>query len=550
MSVGGESVGPDSAGRSPRRVLLTGGHVYAPRDPFATAMLTLGDTIAWIGDDDAAHAYAEDVDEVVHLRGALVAPAFVDAHVHLTALGLSLASVDLSGCRNADDLIACVESAAAGGTGVLLGRGWDETRWSDPRLPARDAIDAAAGGRPAYLTRVDEHSALVSSALLARIPGVAGLDGYDATGALRRDAHHAVREAALSTVTPPERRAAQRAALDLAAGRGIACVHEMAGPFLSSEADLLDAIALGAQPGLPDVVGYWGELDAAARARDLGARGAAGDLCIDGSIGSRTACLRAPYADDPGTAGADYLGVDEVARHVVELTMAGLQAGFHVIGDRAADIVVDGLLAATEIVGAEAMRAARHRLEHVEMLDDRHVAVLADLAVVASVQPAFDAEWGGDHGMYAARLGRARARTLNPFAAMSAAGMCLALGSDAPVTPLDPWGAVRAAAFHRTAGNSVSARAAFAAHTRGGRRAAGEEAEQPGVLTAGAPATYVVWNAEALAVQAPDDRIAAWSTDPRSGIPGLPDLGPGVPLPQCARTVLSGVTIHDSGSLG
>lgn len=533
---------------SPRRVLLVGGQVYAPRDPFATALLTQGGTIAWIGDDDAARAYADDVDEVVHLRGALVAPAFVDAHVHLTALGLSLGSVDLSGCRDADDLLARVK-AAAGGTGVLLGRGWDETRWSDPRLPSRAALDAAAGGRPVYLTRVDEHSALVSSALLARVPGVDGLDGYDAAGALRRDAHHAVRESALSAVAPAERRAAQRAALELAARRGIACVHEMAGPFLSSAEDLLDALALGAQDGMPDVVGYWGELDAVDRARDLGARGAAGDLCVDGSLGSRTACLRAPYSDSPDTAGADYLDAGQVARHVAESTRAGLQAGFHVIGDRAADIVVDGMLAAAELVGADALRAARHRLEHAEMLDERHVAVLADLAVVASVQPAFDAEWGGDDGMYAARLGRERARTLNPFSALSAAGVCLALGSDAPVTPLDPWGAVRAAAFHRTPGHRVSVRAAFAAHTRGGRRAAGEEASQPGVLVAGAPATYAVWHAEELTVQAPDDRIAAWSTDPRSGTPGLPDLSPARPLPECARTVLAGVTLHDAGSL-
>lgn len=181
------------------------------------------------------------------------------------------------------------------------------------------------------------------------------------------------------------------------------------------------------------------------------------------------------------------------------------------------------------------------------MLDDRHIRALADLAVVASVQPAFDAEWGGEHGMYAARLGRARALTLNPFAAMSAAGVCLALGSDAPVTPLDPWGAVRAAAFHRNPHHRVSVRAAFAAHTRGGRRAAREEAAQPGVLSAGAPATYAVWQVDDLAVQAPDERIAAWSTDPRSGTPGLPALEGA--RPDCARTVVSGVTIYDRGSL-
>jgi predicted amidohydrolase YtcJ len=169
---------------------------------------------------------------------------------------------------------------------------------------------------------------------------------------------------------------------------------------------------------------------------------------------------------------------------------------------------------------------------------------------VASVQPAFDAAWGGATGMYATRLGAARAATLNPFAAMSAAGVSLAFGSDAPVTPLDPWGSVRAAAFHRTPEQRVSVRAAFAAHTRGGRRAADEERDQPGVLVPGAPATYAIWAPTELVVQAPDDRIAAWSTDPRSGTPGLPDLTPDRELPTCWRTVIDGRTVHDVGALG
>ena len=123
----------------------------------------------------------------------------------------------------------------------------------------------------------------------------------------------------------------------------------------------------------------------------------------------------------------------------------------------------------------------------------------------------------------------------------------MAFGSDTPVTPLGPWEAVRAAAFHHGADQRISVRAAFAAHTRGGWRAAGRD--DAGVLVPGAPATYAVWAAGELVVQAPDGRVAAWSTDPRSGTPGLPDLTPGTPAPRCARTVVDGVAIHDDGSL-
>ncbi len=139
---------------------------------------------------------------------------------------------------------------------------------------------------------------------------------------------------------------------------------------------------------------------------------------------------------------------------------------------------------------------------------------------------------------------------MNPFAAFGAAGVVLAFGSDSPVTPLGPWAAVRAAAFHRTPGSRITVRAAFAAHTRGGWRAlrpdaAGVPADEQGVLAPGAAATYAVWGAGELVVQTPDSRVAAWSTDERAGVPGLPDLTPGEPLPACLRTVVRGATVYD-----
>jgi hypothetical protein len=275
-------------------------------------------------------------------------------------------------------------------------------------------------------------------------------------------------------------------------------------------------------------------------ARRLGALGAAGDLFADGSIGSHTACLHEPYAD-AGHTGTPYLDAAAVAAHVVACTEAGLQAGFHAIGDAAVTAVVEGVRAAAEKLGLARIRAARHRVEHAEMLTPETVAGFAELGLIASVQPAFDALWGGEDGMYARRLGAERARTLNPFAALLRAGVPLAFGSDSPVTPLDPWGTVRAAAFHRTPEHRVSVRAAFTAHTRGGWRAVGRD--DAGVLVPGAPADYAVWRTDELVVQAPDDRVARWSTDPRSGTPGLPDLTPGRDLPVCLRTVVGGRTV-------
>jgi predicted amidohydrolase YtcJ len=522
-------------------VLLRGGEVHSPADPFATAMVVERGQVAWVGSEGAADAFAEGVDEVVDLEGALVTPAFTDAHVHTTATGLALTGLDLSGAPTLDAALALVRDFAAARTSdrVLLGHGWDAARWPGGRPPTRAELDEVTGGRPLYLSRIDVHSAVATTALLDLVPGVTARAGYAPDGPLTRDAHHVVRAAALGAVGAGQRAEAQRAALAHAVSLGIGSVHECAGPEISSEEDFTGLLRLAAEEPGPRVVGYWAERDVD-RARALGALGAAGDLFVDGSLGSHTACLHQPYLD-AGHTGVAHLDVDAVAAHVVACTEAGLQAGFHAIGDAAVASVVDGVRAAAEKVGLDRVRAARHRVEHAEMLTPETVAGFAELALTASVQPAFDALWGGEDGMYAQRLGVERARTLNPFAALLRAGVPLAFGSDSPVTPLDPWGTVRAAAFHRTPEHRVSVRAAFTAHTRGGWRAVGRD--DAGVLVPGAPADYAVWRTGDLVVQAPDDRVARWSTDPRSGTPGLPDLTPGNDLPVCLRTVVGGRTV-------
>ena len=210
--------------------------------------------------------------------------------------------------------------------------------------------------------------------------------------------------------------------------------------------------------------------------------------------------------------------------------------------------VIDALERASADVGEPAIRLLGIRLEHVELLHDDHVATLARLGVTASMQPVFDELWGGPGGMYERRLGTDRAASMNRFADIARAGVVVAFGSDAPVTPLGPWAAVRAAVLHHQVPQRVSARAAFNAHTRAGWRAAG--VMDAGVLAPGSAAHYVVWDAPELTVQVEDDRYRNWSTDPRSATPGLPLLAAELPLPTATRTVVAGATMFDAGSLG
>ncbi|MET0700461.1 MAG: amidohydrolase [Mycobacterium sp.] len=501
--------------------------------------------VAWLGSDDVAVAQFPDA-AVVDLAGGFVTPAFVDSHVHVTATGLSLTGLDLRAATSAAHCLQLIADYGAAHPDVVIwGHGWDQSGWPERRAPDTTELDAVVGDRPAYLARVDVHSALASSALRHRIPELAGADGFDEQRPLTADAHHLVRAHARGLLTPAQRDHARTAALDAAAAAGIVAVHECAGPEIGGLDDWqeLRATRHGVQ-----VIGYWGEaVRTAAQARDLiaatGADGLAGDLFVDGALGSHTAWLSEPYSDAPQQCGNCYLDADAIAAHLLACTEAGVTAGFHVIGDAAVTAVVDALARVVERVGVPAVARCGHRLEHLEMVDDTQATQLGAWGVTASMQPTFDALWGGADGMYAQRLGADRARRLNPLALLASEGVPLAFGSDTPVTSINPWETVRAAISHRTAGSAVSARAAFSAATRGAWRAGGVRDGITGTLVAGAPASYAVWEPGELEVAAPADKVARWSTDPRSRVPALPRLGPDDPLPRCRQTVHRGAVL-------
>ena len=488
--------------------------------PDATAMAVRDRVVAWLGSDDVGRAQFPDA-EIVDLEGAFVAPAFVDSHVHLTATGLTFAGLDLRSATSLRHCLALIaDYARAHPDGPIWGHGWDESGWPEKSAPCTDDLDGVVGRRPAYLARVDVHSAAASTALRRLAPGLAEAAGFDPERPLTSDAHHLVRAAARERLTPEQRREARLAALDVVAAFGIAAVHECAGPDIGGIDDWTEV--RDTDHGV-EIVGYWGEhVTTAQQARDLidrtGTRGLAGDLFVDGALGSHTAWLSERY-DDAGHCGNRYLEPEAIAAHVLACTEAGIPAGFHLIGDAAVTAVVDAVADVVDRCGIAAVVGCGHRLEHLEMVSAQQAHRLGSWGVIASVQPNFDALWGGDTGMYARRLGVQRGRRLNPLALLASAGVPLAFGSDTPVTSMNPWATVRAAAHHKTPGSAVSVRAAFAAVTRGGWRAAGVRDGVTGTLTPSAPASYAVWDAP-------------------------PRLDDDDPLPRCLHTVHRGEVIH------
>lgn len=482
--------------------------------------------IAWMGSDDEADALVARWDARTDLDGALVTPGFVDAHVHATSTGLTLLGLDLSGTQSAAEILDAVASEAARHPGALiLGHGWDQSQWAECSLPTAEELSRASSDAAVYLTRVDAHSALVSTRLVMAVPQVRDLRGYGESGWVSQEAHHVLREHALASLTPIDTARAQGAFLMRALECGIVAVHEMAGPVISGEGDCQALLTLARSRPAPVVTAYWGELAQAGGiecARDIGARGTGGDLFVDGSLGSRTACMHRPYRDAPETSGREFIDAESMATHVDLCVQAGVQTGFHAIGDAATHAVAAAYSRAASKHGHERFLRQRHRIEHAESLAESDILECARLGVIASMQPVFDARWGGLEGMYAERLGWERARELNPIGDLHRRGVTVAFGSDAPVTPLDPWGAVHAAVTHHSPSQRVSRSVAVAAHSRAGWHAVG--VDDAGLLDVGAAAHLSIWAA----------------TEP-GGVP--------IPGATALRTVIGGECVYDSGLL-
>lgn len=157
--------------------LLVNGRVYSPTHPEATAMAVRGDVVAWLGSDDVGRDQFPDAD-VQDLDGRFVAPGFVDSHIHLTATGLMLSGLDLRPATSRAQCLRMVADYAADHPGQpLWGHGWDESAWPENAAPSTADLDAVLGDCPAYLARIDSHSALVSSGLRRLVPELAAATG-------------------------------------------------------------------------------------------------------------------------------------------------------------------------------------------------------------------------------------------------------------------------------------------------------------------------------------------------------------------------------------
>jgi predicted amidohydrolase YtcJ len=493
----------------------------------AEAIAVRGDRIQAVGENAQILKLKGAETQVVDLGGKFVMPGFNDAHAHLAGGGAERLNVNLAGVKSLDEfrarIRAKVETAKPGDW--ILGGGWDENLWPVKALPTRWDVDEVSAGHPVFLDRVDGHIAvantqalkLASITIASRDPRGGKIDrdsNSQPNGILRERAREAV-TSVIPAPTHDRRLEAMQAALAEAARWGVTSVQDNStwDDFqVLEELDKAGKLTARVTEWLPfnDTVeqlnvkrGQHSQSDKMLHTGMLKA-------FMDGSLGSRTAALIEPYADDPKNSGLPQYEPAKLNEMAKERVLAGYQLGFHAIGDKGAQLALDAFAESERAAREQKVKAAnggadyRLRIEHAQVTTPLQIVKFRDLKVVASMQPSHlltDMKWAE------ARLGPKRAEHSYAWAEFLRRGVTLAFGTDFPVESMSPFRGLYAATTRKSESGKeeyfpdqkISMDQAIAAYTTGSAFAEFAEKEK-GLIVAGMLADFVVLDRDVTAI--------------------------------------------------
>jgi len=484
-------------------LLLVNGKVFMADAQFsvAEAVAVDGEKIVAVGKTDELKNKYQATREI-DLQGKLVTPGFNDAHVHFLRGALALLTVNLLDAKSLEEakarVAAKVKEVKPGEW--IFGRGWDHTVWKQ-NFPSRKDLDQIAPNNPVYLVRVDGHVTWVNSAALklAKIDrstpnpegGEIEKDAQgEPTGILKETA-----QALISRLIPPPDQPTLfkglETALDMARRYGITSVQDNSG----YETTKLYRAFLQ-QDKLTVRVSEWQDFEDSieklkqqraefASFKDNPSRLKLGALkgYVDGTLGSKTAAMLAPFSDDAGNSGIPRRPAEELTRMMVERDGEGFQIALHAIGDRANRMALDGFEAARKLrdeknnknstakiggptgglfttytlydgqtlrrgefifgrFNGDIFNPLRHRVEHAQVVSPADFRRFAALGIIASMQPSHaisDKRWAES------RLGEYRVLGAYAWHLMKSYDVHVPFGTDFPVEPINPYNTLYAA---------------------------------------------------------------------------------------------------------
>ena len=447
-------------------LIITNSAVYTvdKQHPTAEAVAVIGDRIAAVGSSAEIDLWRGSQTKVIDAGHKLVLPGFNDAHVHFIQGGAQLDEVQLTDAASPQEFtkrIAAQTKKMLKGEWILGGR-WDETKWPKPELPTKELVDAVTGATPIFVERYDGHEALANSAAM-KLAGVGAKTGDVPGGLIVRDANgnptgifkDAAQELiykAVPAMSREQRIRVARRALEHAASLGVTSVQHMNPEF----ADVAAYSELAENGELTTRI-YAAPMETDWRDQaKVGIRHAWGSSYLrlgavkgyaDGSLGSRTAYMFEPFADDPRNTGllSDEMHPPSAMRErLMGADAAGLQIRVHAIGDRAISMMLDIF---GEIEKEHGYRDQRFCIEHAQHMARKDFERFSKLHVIASMQPYHAV----DDGRWAEkRLGHDRLRYSYAWRSFLDHGVKLAFGTDWPVAPLNPFLGLYAAVTRAT----------------------------------------------------------------------------------------------------
>ena len=566
-------------------VIYTGVGMETDKPETVQAIAIGGGKVLAVGTTEAVtklagpNTHLRDLDTASN--STFIFPGINDAHVHLGMAGRTKLNVDLTGVKSLAEMLAKIQTFAADAPAGqwLTGGNWDHTLWAAKILPTRQDLDKVTGDHPTFLSRIDGHIAIANTAAL-KAAGITGKTVPPQGGAIDLDSNGEptgiLRESAqglIEKVIPPpshdQRRRGDQLAIADALSHGVTSVQDFSdwedflvyeelekegnlnlriSEWLPFKSPILDLIRMRNHHDASDPMLHTGFLKG----------------FMDGSLGSRTAALNAPYADDPANTGLPQYTQDQLDKMAIERAQFGFQLGFHAIGDKATAMALNAFTLAQQSQGQMlpenmpwfqpngcrpesqyqiwdekfpcpkgtppskppanspsqcklkdgspcypnlAGLPPRNRIEHAQVVDPADIPRFKELGVIASMQPSHlltDMNWAES------RLGPQRAAYSYAWKAFLDAGVPLAFGTDYPVEPITPMRGLYAAVTRMNeAGtrtyfpeNRITRGQALYAYTQGSAYAEFAE-KRKGKLLPGYDADFILVDSDLYKVAAP-----------------------------------------------
>lgn len=431
------------------KLLLKNGKIYQQRNKFTHALYIEEGIIKATGDSALLFEPQLSAGEIIDVEGKTVVPGFNDSHLHFYQTGLAMESLSLHDARSIEELVErgrTYLNHQRYPLEILRGRGFHQDLFEEKRLPDKNDLDLISTEIPIVFTRTCSHLAVVNSkaleflrtnSLLEEVDSgeiVRGVDG-EPNGIFKENAiallGHLYQEPSEESVLRVLQKTAEVAhsygitslqVNDIWYSGSDAAAIEKAYHLFAEDKVIrishqvcfrdLNQFELSIKKGFPYKSSAWNRYGAL-------------KLFADGSLGARTAFLRAPYEDDSSTRGVLTIEEENIILYLKACEAANIRSLIHCIGDGALEL----LLSCYEKTIARG-NPLRHGLIHVQITDCQLLEKIKALNLMVYVQPIFI---HSDHAVVEHRVGRALAKTSYAFGSMEKLGIKVAYSSDAPI---------------------------------------------------------------------------------------------------------------------